>query len=120
VSAVEITGVEALRRRFEAASAPERFKTALRDEVEAIAAEARREAPGDLARSIEVEDVSRAETIVFAVGTPNSAGRATEFGTLARPANPWLWPVLKAHLPGIKDKLRNIALGPFKKAGAGF
>jgi hypothetical protein len=42
VSGVEITGVEALRRRFEAASAPERFKEALRDEAEAIGAEARR------------------------------------------------------------------------------
>jgi hypothetical protein len=111
VTAIEITGIEALRRRFEAASALEPYRKALREEAEAIAAEARREATGDLGRTIEIEDVSQGETIAFIIGTPDPAGRAAEFGTLRKSATPWLWPIVKAHLPGIKDKLRNIALG---------
>src|ERR1700758_2398856 len=66
----------------EAAGAPDAFKVVLRQEGEAIAAEARREAPGDLARTIEVADTSQGETIAFAVGTPDPAGRAAELGTL--------------------------------------
>lgn len=40
------------------------------------------------------------------------AGRAAEFGTLKRPATLWLWPIFKAHLPAIKDRLRKLALAP--------
>jgi len=112
VTAVEITGIEALRRRFEAASAPEAFKSALREEAEAIAAEARREAPGELAHSIAVEDVSQGERLGFTVRTADPAGRAAEFGTLKLPAPPWLWPIVKARLPAIKDRLRKLALAP--------
>jgi hypothetical protein len=36
---------------------------------------------------------------------------AAEFGTLKRPATPWLWPIVKACLPAIKDRLRKLALG---------
>ena len=96
MTAVEIAGIEALRRRFEAASAPEPFKSALREEAEAIAAEARREAPAVFAQAIAVEDVSQGETLAFAVGTADPAGRAAEFGTLMRPATPWLWPIVQA------------------------
>jgi hypothetical protein len=120
VTAIEITGIEALRRRFETASAPEPFRKVLREEAEAIAAEARREAPGDLARTIEVEDASRGEAIAFTVDTPDPAGRIAELGSLEKPATSWLWPILQANLPGIKDKLRKIALGPFKNPSAGF
>ena len=114
MTAVEITGIEALRRRFEAASATEAFKSALREEAEAIAAEARREAPGAFAQTIAVEDVSQGETLAFAVGTTDPAGRAAEFGTLMRPATPWLWPIVKARLPAIKDRLRKLALAAAK------
>jgi hypothetical protein len=120
VTAVEVTGLAALRRRLDAASAPEPFKKVLREEAEAIAAEVRREAPGNFARTIEVDDASRGEALAFIVGTPDPAGRVAELGTLERPATPWLWPILRAHLPGIKDKLRNIARGPFKTLGAAF
>jgi hypothetical protein len=36
---------------------------------------------------------------------------AAEFGTLKQPATPWLWPIVKARLPAIKDRLRKLALG---------
>ena len=114
MTAVEITGIEALRRRFEAASAPEAFKSALREEAEAIAAEARREAPAAFAQTIAVEDVSQGQALAFAVGTTDPAGRAAEFGTLMRPATPWLWPIVKARLPAIKDRLRKLALAASK------
>ena len=42
------------------------------------------------------------------------AGRAAEFGTLMRPATPWLWPIVKARLPAIKDRLRKLALAASK------
>ena len=111
MTAVEIRGIEALRRRFEAASAPEPFKSALREEAEAIAAEARREAPAAFAQTIAVEDVSQGERLAFTVGTADPAGRSAEFGTLKQPAMPWLWPIVKARLPAIKDRLRKLALG---------
>ncbi len=114
MTAVEVTGLQALRRRLEAASAPEPFKKALREEAEAIAAEARREAPGEIARTIEVVDVSQGERFGFTVGTSDPAGRAAEFGTLKRPATPWLWPIFRARLPAIKDRLRKLALAPLK------
>jgi hypothetical protein len=119
VTALEITGLEALRRRLEAASAPEPFRKALREEAEAIAADARREAPGELGRAIEVEDVSQGERLAFTVGTSDPAGSAAEFGTLKQPAMPWLWPIFRARLPALKDRLRKVALAPLKIRGAG-
>jgi hypothetical protein len=114
VTAVKIAGVEALRRSLEAAGAAEPFKNVLREEAEAIAAEARRAAPGNAAQSIVVEDVSESEKPGFAVGTPDAAGRTAEFGTLSRPATPWLWPIVEGRSPGLKDKLRKLASAPIK------
>ncbi len=114
MTAVKIAGVEALRRSLEAAGAAEPFKSVLREEAEAIAAEARRAAPGNVAQSIVVEDVSESEKPGFAVGTPDAAGRAAEFGTLSRPATPWLWPIVEGRLPGLKDKLGKVASAPIK------
>jgi hypothetical protein len=110
---------EALRARLAQAAAPEPFKKALREEAEALAAEARREAPPELARTIEVRDVSKGERLGFSVGTADPAGRALEFGTLKRPASPWLWPIFRARSPGIKEKLRKVTTAPLKKPGAG-
>ncbi|HZP09829.1 hypothetical protein [Methyloceanibacter sp.] len=114
MTAVGITGLEALRRRLEAVSAPEPFKAVLREEAEAIAAEALRATPGELAQSIVVEDVSRGERLGFAVGTPDPAGRAAELGTLSRPATPWLRPIVEARLPSLKDKLGKVASARLK------
>ena len=89
------------------AAAPEPFKKDLREEAETLAAELRREAPAELAAGIEVKDVSQGDRLGFSVGTANPAGRAPEFGTLKRPASPW--PIFRARLPDLKDKLRKLA-----------
>ena len=65
--------------------------------------------PAELAQSIEVRDVSRGTTPAYTVGTSHLLGRILEFGTLRRPASPWLWPVFRARLPAIKDNLRKLA-----------
>ncbi len=109
MKAVEVTGLEALRARLARAAAPEPFKKALREEAETLAAELRREAPAELAAGIEVKDVSQGDRLGFSVGTADPAGRALELGTLKRPASPWLWPIFRARLPAIKDKLRKLA-----------
>ncbi len=111
MTAVEVKGIEALRARLAGAALPEPFKTALRDEAEALVAEARREAPVELAQTIEVEDVSQGDRPGFRVGTAAPLGRILEFGTLNQPARPWLWPIFRARLPGVKDKLRKVAAG---------
>ncbi len=111
---VGIGGLEALRRRLEAACAPEPFKNVLREEAEAIAAEARRTAPGDLVQTIFAEDASEGERLGFTIGTADPAGRIAEFGTLSQPAAPWLWPIVEARLPGLKDRLRKVASTPLK------
>lgn len=112
--AVKIAGVEALRRLLEGAGATEPFKKVLREEAEAIAAEARRTAPGDLVQTIFVEDASEGERLGFTIGTADPAGRIAEFGTLSQPAAPWLWPIVEARLPGLKDRLGKVASAPLK------
>jgi hypothetical protein len=119
VSAIEIKGLDALRKRLEAAADPRRFKETLRAETEAMAAEARRQAPAELAQSIEVRDVSRGTTPAYTVGTSHPLGRILEFGTLRRPASRWLWPVFRARLPAIKDNLRKLASAASKTNRAG-
>ncbi len=107
MKAVEVTGLEALRARLARAAAPEPFKKALREEAEALAAELRREAPAELAAGIEVKDVSQGDRLGFSVGTADPAGRALEFGTLKRPASPWLWPIFRARLPALRTSFEN-------------
>jgi hypothetical protein len=46
MTAVEIRGLAALRQRLAEAAAPQHFKAMLRAEAEALADEARRNAPG--------------------------------------------------------------------------
>jgi HK97 gp10 family phage protein len=48
------------------------------------------------------------ERTVFAVGTRHGAGRFQEFGTRKMRARPFLWPVFRARLPGVKQELTNI------------
>ncbi len=108
MSAVEIKGLGALRQRLEAMAEPRRFKDALRAEAEAIADEARRQVPTELAQSIEVRDVSRGTTPAYTVGTSNPLGRILEFGTLRRSPTPWLWPLFQDRLPAVKDSLRKV------------
>ena len=109
MTAVEIRGLAALRQRLAEAAAPQPLKQILRAEAEALAEEARQNAPGELGRSVEVRDVSRGTRHEYAIGTPDPAGRYLEFGTARRPAAPWLWSVFRARLPGIKQRLRKLA-----------
>ncbi len=114
MTAVEIRGLAALRKRLETAAAPQAFKQILRDEAEALAEEARSAAPGDLGRTVEVRDTSQGTKLAYAVGTPDPAGRFAEFGTVRRPASPWLWPIFRARLPSIKRRLRKVAAAASK------
>jgi HK97 gp10 family phage protein len=113
VSAVEIRGLDALRRRYAAASAPQPIKTALRTEAEAIAEEARGQAPDKLGQTIEVVDDSRGKRSAYAIGSSHPAARFLEFGTVHRPATPWLWPVFRARSRGVKHKLRKAVAAVF-------
>jgi hypothetical protein len=112
-------GLEDLRRRLEAAAAPDAVKATLRGEADAIAEEVRREAPGELGQRIEIVDQSRAMRLAYAIGTTHLAGRSLEFGTLRRPATPWLWPVFHARSPGVKHRLRKLIATAFKTAQGG-
>lgn len=114
MTAVEIRGLAALRKRLEAAAAPQAFKLTLRDEAEALAQAARNAAPGDLGRTVEVRDLSHAMKLAYGAGTPDPAGRFLEFGTVLRPASPRLWPIFRAPLPGIKQRVRKVAAAASK------
>jgi hypothetical protein len=118
MSAVTVEGLTALRQRLAAAGNTAPLKETLRSEAEAIAEEARSAAPGDLGRSVEVVDVSLETRPAYAIGTQDPVGRFLEFGTVRRPASPWLLPVFRAHLPGLKDKLGKIVAAPLKRRAA--
>ncbi len=108
MTAVTIKGLDVLRRRLAAAGAPEPVKGALRAEADAIAEAARRDAPGQLGGTVEVIDQSRGTRPAYAIGTAHPAGAWLEYGTLRRPATPWLWPVFRARSPGVKHRLRRL------------
>jgi hypothetical protein len=59
---------------------------------------------GDLAASISV--VPAPDGLSVTVGTSLPQGWHREFGSLARPAAPWLEPALQAEAPGILASLR--------------
>lgn len=103
-----IKGLEALRRRFAAAGASAPVKGALRAEAETIAEAARREAPGQLGGTVEVIDQSRGTRSAYAIGTAHPAGTWLEYGTVRRPATPWLWPAFRARSPAVKHHLRRL------------
>jgi hypothetical protein len=114
VTAVKVNGIDSLRRRFAAAAAPEPIKAALRTEADAIAAEARRGAPGVLGDTVEVIDDSRGTRPAYIIGSSHPAARLLEYGTVRRPATPWLWPVFRARSSGVKHKLRKLPATAFK------
>ena len=114
MTAVEIRGLDILRRRLAAAAAPQPVKASLRAEAEAIAEDARRRAPGDLGQTVEVIDDSRGMRPAYAIGTAHPAARHLEFGTVRRPATPWLWPAFRARSAGVKTRLRKLIAAAFK------
>ena len=114
MTAVEIRGLAALRRRLGAAAAPQAIKQTLRGEAEALADEARRAAPGDLGRTVEVRDMSQGTRLAYAVGTPDKTGRLPEQGTVQRPVSPWLWPLFRDRLPQVKHNLGRVVAAALK------
>lgn len=119
MSAVEIRGLETLQRRLAAAGAPEPIKSTLQGEAVAVAEEARRAAPGELGQTVEIVDRSRGTRLAYAIGTAHRAGPFLEYGTLRRPATPWLWPAFHGRSPRIKHKLRRLIADAFKPGRAG-
>jgi hypothetical protein len=103
-----------LRKPLEAAAPPQAFKQTLGGEADSLAQEVRSAAPGELGRTVEVRDLSDGMKLTYRVGTPDPAGRFLEFGTVRLPASPWLWPIFRARLPGIKQRLRKIAVAALK------
>ena len=59
---------------------------------------------GDLADSLVIAPA--ADGMSVTVGTTAAQGWHLEFGSLARPATPWLGPALEAARPGILTRLR--------------
>ena len=119
MTAVEIRGLDILRRRLAAASALQPIKASLLAEAEAIAEHARSEAPGELGQTVEVVDNSRGMRPAYAIGTAHPAARHREFGTVRRPATPWLWPAFRARSAGVTTKLRKLIVAAFKTTRGG-
>ena len=114
MTAVVVNGLDALRRKFAKAAEPEAIRDVLRNEAEAIAAEARTRAPSELADTVEIVDESRGLKLAYAIGTTDPAGRFIELGTARRPATPWLWPVFRERSPGVKHRLATLIAAAFK------
>jgi hypothetical protein len=74
VTVVEIRGLAVLRKRLEAAAAPQAFRQTLRREADSLAQEVRSAAPGELGRTDEVGDLSHEMKISYGIGTPDPAG----------------------------------------------
>jgi len=110
---VTIKGLDALKRRLKAPGLDHAVADTLRLQAETIAAGAAREAPGRLGETVEMIEERHGDRSAFAVGTARRAGRYLEYGTVHRPATPWLWPVLAARLPRIKQDLRNTLRASF-------
>ena len=118
-SAVEIRGLEGLRKRFSALGAMKGLQPALRAEAEAVAAEAKarlteRDPDSSLARWIKIMELEAGDQPAYAVGTDDPAGFFLEFGTRRSRASPWLVPALLARLPGINHAVRKVIAAALK------
>ena len=107
MTAVTLKGLDALRRRFDSGRASRAVFRHLAREAERLAAGAAENAPGRLGETVEVIEESRGDRPAFAIGTAHRAGRFLEYGTVRRPATPWLWPIFRARLPRVKQGLTN-------------
>jgi hypothetical protein len=116
VIGARIVGLAALQDRFAGALEEQAVKESLRKQAEAVAAEARAEAPAHLAQSIEVLDESRGADIAYAIGTADPAGHTLEFGTLRKTASPWLLPAFRARRGVVNDVLRNAVQAAFRRS----
>lgn len=122
--AVEITGLESLDRRLANLARLAGLEPALREEAEAVAAEARarlasHRGSGELARSVEIFELGEGDSPTFGIGTPDPAGRQLEFGTRRMRAYPWLLPVLFGRSRAVNRKFGKVvseALQAMRKA----
>jgi HK97 gp10 family phage protein len=119
--AVEIRGLDGLRKRFAALGALKDLQPALRAEAEAVAAEAKarlteRDPNSRLARSIKIMELGTEGQPAYAVGTDEPAGFFLEFGTSRMRASPWLVPALHSRLPGINHAVRKVIAAALKAA----
>jgi hypothetical protein len=118
VTAVTIKGLANLQKRLAFASATPSVGETLLEEAEAIAAEARNRAPGEVGHAVEIKDVSQDTRLAYAIGTPDPAGRHVEHGTVKRHATPWLTPVFRARLPRVKHALGRVVAGALNSPGS--
>ena len=119
--AVEIRGLDGLRKRFAALGAMKDLQPALRAEAEAVAEEARarlteRNPRSRLAQSIKIMALEAGGQPAYAAGTDDPAGFFLEFGTSRMRASPWLVPVLHARLPRINHAVRKVIAAALKAA----
>lgn len=119
MTAARIEGLAALQDRFAGALDERAVKEALRREAEALAVEARAEAPPGLADTVEIRDESRATRFAYAIGTPEPAGHAREFGTLRQRASPWLLPAFRARRNVVNDVLRKAVQAALRRSPRG-
>lgn len=117
--AVEVRGVEALRRRFAALGAMKGLAPALRAEAEAVAETARatliaRDPASALARTVQIIDISQQDRPAFAIGTEDPAGWFLEFGTRRMRASPWLGTALHARLRAINHTVGKVIAAALK------
>lgn len=119
--AVEMRGLEGLRKRFAALGALNDLRPALRAEAEAVAEEAKarlseRDPNSGLGQSIKIIALGTADQPAYAVGTDDPAGFFLEFGTSRRRASPWLVPALHSRLPAINQAVRKVIAAALKAA----
>jgi hypothetical protein len=117
--ALEIRGLNAMRKRFAALGAVKSLGPALRAEAEAVADAARerlreRDPQSRLAQPVKIIELEAGDQSVFAVGTDNPAGFFLEFGTARGRAFPWLVPVLDARLPAVNHAVRKVIAASLK------
>lgn len=117
--AIEIRGLDAMRKRFAALGAVKDLGPALRAEAEAVADAARerlreRDPESQLAQSIKIMELEAGDHPAFAVGTEDPAGFFLEFGTARRRAFPWLVPALHARLPAVNHAVRKVIAAALK------
>jgi hypothetical protein len=108
--ALEIRGLDAIRKRFAALGA-------VKDLAVADAARERlreRDPNSQLAQSIKIMELEGGDHPVLAVGTDEPAGFFLEFGTARRGAFPWLVPALHARLPAVNHAVRKVIAAALK------
>ncbi len=117
--ALEIRGLDPMRKRFAGLGAVKNLGPALRVEAEAVADAARerlreQDPKSLLAQSIKIMELEAGDHPAFAVGTDEPAGFFLEFGSARRRAFPWLVPALHARLPAVNHAVQKVIAAALK------